>query len=124
MNCHNLIGNIGMEPELRQTPNGKSVCGFSLAVTEVKETEWFDIVAWGNTAEMVCKYLHKGSKIGITGRGQFREYTDKEGIKRRVYKVVADRITFVESKKDSGVDVQKADNFEDVEITSDSDLPF
>ena len=119
MNSAQLVGRIGKDLELRQTQSGKSVCSFSLAVSDYKETTWIDIVAWGKTAETICQYMQKGSMIGIVGRIQTRKYTDKQGNNRTATEVVADRMHFVESKNSGG---KPTDTFE--EVDNDGDLPW
>src|SRR5437660_2636243 len=90
MNKITLIGNLGRDPEMNYTPNGVAVTKFSLAVNRVtrsstgekeKETDWFNIVAWRQLAEICNNYLHKGDKVYIDGRLQQRKYTDKMGVK-------------------------------------------
>ena len=93
-----LIGNVGKDPELQITSDGTSVTRFSLAVNrsyksssgeKVEETEWFNIVAWRQLAEICERYLHKGSKVYLEGRLTQRKYTDREGIQRTSVDVVA-----------------------------------
>ena len=93
-----LIGNLGKDPEMNYTPSGNAVTKFSLAVNRYKksstgerqeETEWFNIVAMVKRAEICNQYLHKGSKVYIEGRLQQRKYTDKNGIERYTFDVVA-----------------------------------
>jgi len=83
-----LIGNLGRDPEMRYTPSGKAVTSFSLASSrswttsngERREaTEWFNIVAWGNLAEICNQYLRKGSRVYIEGRMQTRRWENAEG---------------------------------------------
>jgi single-strand DNA-binding protein len=106
-----LIGNLGKDPEFNVTPDGTPVAKFSLAVSRntknrsgerVKETEWFNIVAWRQLAEICEKYLHKGSKVYIEGRLSQRKYTDKEGIQRTAIEVVANDMEMIDSKESSG----------------------
>lgn len=98
MNKITLIGNLGRDPEMNYTPNGVAVTKFSLAVNRVtrsstgekeKETDWFNIVAWRQLAEICNNYLHKGDKVYIDGRLQQRKYTDKNGIERWMTEVIA-----------------------------------
>ncbi len=98
MNKIMLIGNLGKDPEMNYTPNGIAVTRFSLAVNRVtrnstgekeKETEWFNIVAWRQLAEICNTYLHKGDKVYIEGRLTQRKYTDREGVQRTAIDVVA-----------------------------------
>ncbi len=100
-----FIGRLTADPELRQTPSGVSVTNFSIAVnrtyasrTGERQTDFFDIVCWRNQAEFVTKFFKKGNAIGVEGRMETRDYTDKSGNKRRAYELIADNVFFVESK--------------------------
>ena len=100
-----LVGRLTADPELKQTPSGVSVCSFSIAINRPysgkggeRQTDFIDIVAWRNTAEFVTRYFCKGNAIGIDGSIQTRSYTDKQGSKRTAFEVVADAVSFVESK--------------------------
>lgn len=143
-----LVGRLGADPELRQTPNGVSVTNFSIAVNRPytgkdgsRETDWLDIVAWRQTAEFICRYFTKGQPILVEGSIQTRQYTDKNGTERRVWEVVADNARFVQGKsEDSQTSSQAAqskpqpnntpaepeqtglDDF--AEVDDDGDLPF
>ena len=106
-----LIGNLGKDPDFNVTPDGTPVAKFSLAVNRVtrasggdkkEETEWFNIVAWRQLAEICEKYLHKGSKVYIEGRLQQRKYTDREGIQRTAVEVIANDMKMLDSKASSG----------------------
>ena len=95
-----LMGRLTRDPELRRTGSGVAVASFSLAVDRdyaaqgaEKETDFVDIVAWRNTAEFVSKYFTKGRMAVVSGRLQIRNWTDKEGNKRRSAEVVADHGT-------------------------------
>lgn len=104
MNTVALIGRLGSDPQLRYTSNGKAVSNFSLAVTRPfnkDETDWFDVVAWGKTAELVANHLTKGRQVGVSGRLQ-QDRWEHEGQKRSKVVVVAENITFVGSKGDGG----------------------
>ena len=105
-----LMGRLTRDPELRRTGSGIAVASFSLAVDRdfgssanngEKETDFIDIVAWRNTAEFVSKYFTKGRMAVVSGRLQIRNWTDKEGNKRRSAEVVADNVYFGESKRGS-----------------------
>ena len=104
-----LMGRLTRDPELRRTGSGIAVASFSLAVdrdfgsreTGEKETDFIDIVAWRNTAEFVSKYFTKGRMAVVSGRLQIRNWTDKEGNKRKAFEVVADNVHFAEPKRDS-----------------------
>ncbi|MCL2045934.1 MAG: single-stranded DNA-binding protein [Oscillospiraceae bacterium] len=107
MNQIVIMGRMTRDPELRQTPNGISVASFTLAVDRgftprdggERQTDFIDVVAWRNTAEFVSKYFTKGQMAAVTGRLQIRDWTDKDGNKRRSAEVVADSIFFTESKR-------------------------
>lgn len=100
-----LIGNLGADPELKSTPNGQSVCTFSLATNErwtdkngekQERVEWTNCVAWGKTAELCQKYLSKGRQAYVEGRKQTRTYDDKDGVKRYFVECVIQQITFLQ----------------------------
>ena len=100
-----LMGRLTRDPELRRTGNGTAVTGFTLAVDRdyrgqsgETETDFIDIVAWRATAEFVSKYFTKGRMAVVEGRLQIRDWTDKEGGKRRSAEVVADNVYFGDSR--------------------------
>ena len=102
-----LIGNLGRDPELNVTAEGTPVTKFSLAVSRKtssgeKETEWFNVVAWRQLAEICERYLHKGSKVYIEGRLSQRKYTDREGIQRTAVDVIATDMEMLSPKPTSG----------------------
>ena len=104
-----LMGRLTRDPELRRTESGTAVCSFSIAVDRdfkskngEKETDFIDIVSWRATAEFVSKYFTKGRMAVVEGRLQIRDWTDKEGGKRRSAEVVADNVYFGDSKRDGG----------------------
>lgn len=101
-----LMGRLTRDPELRHTQSGTKVAAFSLAVDRdykdasgEKETDFIDIVAWRGTAEFVSKYFTKGRMAVVKGRLQIRDWTDKDGGKRRSAEVVAESVYFADSKK-------------------------
>ena len=104
-----LMGRLTRDPELRHTQTGTPVASFSLAVdrdfkdkqTGEKATDFIDIVAWRQTGEFVSRYFTKGRMAVVEGRRQLRDWTDKEGNKRRSAEVVADSVYFGDAKKDS-----------------------
>lgn len=102
-----LIGNFVADPELKQTPTGIPVCRFRLAVQRryVKDQEqtadFIDVVAWRQTAKFVSDYFKKGRPILVCGQLQSRNWTDKDGGKRSSIEVIADEVSFVESKGNS-----------------------
>ena len=103
-----IMGRLGKDPELRHTQSGTPVASFSLAVdrdfkdkgTGERVTDWIDVVAWRQTGEFVSRYFTKGRMAVVEGRLQMRDWTDREGNKRRSAEVVADNVYFGDSKKD------------------------
>ncbi len=103
-----LMGRLTRDPELRRTQTGTPVASFSLAVdrdfkdktTGERTTDFIDVVAWRQTAEFVSRYFTKGRMAVVEGRLQIRDWTDKEGGKRRSAEVIADNIYFGDSKRD------------------------
>lgn len=98
-----LMGNLTRDPELRTTPNGQSVCSFSLALNRSykgadgnwqEATDYIDIVAWGPLGERVSQYLNKGRPCLVNGRLQSRSW-EQEGQKRSKVEVVANDVTFL-----------------------------
>ena len=103
-----IMGRLTRDPELRRTATGTAVASFSLAVDRdfgknengERETDFIDCVAWRQTGEFVSKYFTKGRMAVVSGRLQIRNWTDKEGNKRRIAEVVADNVYFGDSKRD------------------------
>ena len=103
-----IMGRMVRDPELRVTGNSTSVVNFTLAVeqdvadkaTGKRECDFIDCVAWRKTGEFVCKYFTKGQMAVVAGRLQIRNWTDKDGQKRRSAEVLADNVYFGESKRD------------------------
>lgn len=99
-----LIGNLGVDPEVRFTPSGQAVANFRIATNEAwtdksgqkqERTEWHRIVVWGKMGEMCGEYLKKGRQVYVEGRLQTREWTDKEGKKNYTTEVVAQTVQFL-----------------------------
>ena len=104
-----IMGRLTRDPELRRTQSGTAVTSFTLAVDRdfksqsgEKETDFIDVVAWRQTGEFVSRYFTKGRMAVVEGRLQIRDWTDREGVKRRSAEVVADNVYFGDSKRDSG----------------------
>ena len=103
-----IMGRLVRDPELRRTGSGVAVTSFSLAVDRdfsgkdggEKETDFIDCVAWRQTGEFVSRYFTKGRMAVVSGRLQIRNWTDKEGNKRRTAEVIADNVYFGDSKRD------------------------
>lgn len=128
-----VMGRLTRDPELRRTNSGNAVTSFTVAVDRdfktqsgEKETDFIDVVAWRNTAEFVSKYFSKGRMAVVEGRLQLRDWTDKEGNKRRTAEIVADSVYFGDSKRDggdnSGCAPAPSGGFNEIE--DDGDLPF
>jgi single-strand DNA-binding protein len=105
-----LIGYLGRDPEVRHLEGNTSVATFPLATTEtytnkqgqrVDQTEWHNIVAWRNLAEIAAKYLTKGKQVYIEGKIRSRSYDDKDGVKRYITEIVAENMTLLGKKEDS-----------------------
>jgi single-strand DNA-binding protein len=101
-----LMGNLTRDPELRQTPNGQSVCSFSLALNRsykdssgewTEATDYIDIVAWAQLAERITQYLSKGRRCLVQGRLQSRSW-EQDGQKRSKVEVLANDVTFLDSR--------------------------
>jgi single-strand DNA-binding protein len=136
-----IMGRLTRDPELRRTQNGTAVAGFALAVDRdfknadgTKETDFIEVVAWRSSAEFVSKYFTKGRMAIVEGRLQIRDWTDKNGNKRRNAEVVADNVYFGDSKKEGdssggykaagkAVDVEPGEG-EFAEVEDEEDLPF
>lgn len=103
-----IMGRLTRDPELRRTQGGTPVASFSLAVdrdfkdkqTGERATDFIDCVAWRQTGEFVSRYFTKGRMAVVEGRLQIRDWTDKEGSKRRSAEVVADSVYFGDSERD------------------------
>lgn len=126
-----VMGRMTRDPELRRTNSGTAVASFTVAVDRdfksqsgEKETDFIDVVAWRNTAEFVSKYFSKGRMAVVEGRLQIRDWTDKDGNKRRTAEIVADSVYFGDSKRDGGDAAQSAPQGGFSEVEDDGDLPF
>lgn len=122
LNHITIMGRLTRDPELRYTQSQTPVASFSLAVDRdfgskdggEKQTDFIDCVAWRQTAEFVNKYFTKGRMAVVSGRLQIRDWTDREGGKRRSAEIVADNVYFGDSKRDSdsGRDSYSAGRYE------------
>ena len=130
-----VMGRMTRDPELRRTNSGTAVASFTVAVDRdfksqsgEKETDFIDVVAWRNTAEFASKYFTKGRMAVVEGRLQIRDWTDKDGNKRRSAEIVADSVYFGDSKRDGGDTVQSEPQSEPQsgfsEVEDDGDRPF
>jgi single-strand DNA-binding protein len=123
-----LLGNLGKDPEVKYSPSGTAVAKFSLATTSrTKEgggdwqdkTEWHSIVAFGKTAEIVEKYLHKGGKVYIEGRLQTSSW-EKNGEKKYKTEVVVSDLILLGGKDEAAPSATKVDKT----FVTDEDIPF
>ena len=127
-----LMGRLVRDPELRHTGSGTAVAALTLAVDRdyksqsgEKETDFIDIVAWRSTAEFVSKYFTKGRMAVVEGRLQIRDWTDKDGSKRRSAQVVAENVYFGDSKRAvSDSDTRPAGEFTEIPEGEEGELPF
>ena len=102
MNSCNFVGRLTADPELRRTPAGTAVCSYSLAVKRpmVKDTtDFIEFVSWRQSAEYLAQYGHKGDVVAATGTLQPRNWTDKDGNKRKAFEVVTTGVELLSSKK-------------------------
>lgn len=129
-----IMGRLTRDPELRRTQSGKAVTSVTLAVDRdfkgqngEKETDFIDIVAWGNTAEFLCNYFSKGRMAIIDGRIQVRDWTDKNGNKRKNAEIQVSNIYFADFKKDEYTVPQypqQNNEFQEIEDEEPGNLPF
>lgn len=129
-----LMGRMTRDPELHTTGSGTPVVTFSLAVDRdtknqdgERETDFIDVVAWRSTAEFVSKFFSKGRMAVVEGRLQIRDWTDKDGGKRRSAEVIANNVYFGDTKRASdGSPVQAGSRGQNAAATdySDDALPF
>jgi single-strand DNA-binding protein len=126
-----LIGRLGGDPEVRYAPSGNAVANFSLATNRSykdkdgnmqEQTDWHRIVAWTRLAEFAKQYLHKGMRVYIEGRIQYREWQDQNGVKRNVTDVIANDIQMLESLG-AKVEAGEQEPPPEIEVPEDLDQP-
>jgi single-strand DNA-binding protein len=103
-----IIGNLGRDPEMRYTPNGRPVTEFSVAVSHSKPdgsggwvdegTDWFRVTVWGDRAERTAEQFRKGNKVFVEGRFRTREYEAKDGQKRTSLEITADNVISLDAR--------------------------
>lgn len=102
-----LIGRLGMDPEIKALDGGKKLAKMSIATNEsyknvkgelIKETQWHNLIAWGKTAGIIEKFLTKGSEVAIEGKLINHNYTDKEGVKRYVTEIEVSEVLLLGNK--------------------------
>ena len=127
-----IMGRLVKDPELRRTQSGTAVTSFRIAVDRdfksqdgTKQADFFDVVAWRSTAEFVSKYFAKGRMAVVEGRLQVRDWTDKDGNKRRSTEVVADNVYFGDSKRsESGTPAEPSGELQELPDEEKGELPF
>ena len=134
-----ILGRVGKDPEVRMAGQNK-VATFSVATggkyktkegREVDDTAWHNIVAWRSSADIVEKYIKKGSQVFIEGHLSYRKYSDKDGVERNITDIVVDKIELLGGKAESSPALQKFDPHS-VQTTpmpgpgedEDDDMPF
>ena len=126
-----VIGNLGTDPEMRNTPSGKPVTTFRLAINRVyrtddgerqEETEWFTVVAWERLAEQCNQYLTKGRRAYIEGRFRSRKWEGQDGQPRSVNEIIANSVLFLDQI--SGSDEASQETGDPVGAIDADDLPF
>lgn len=133
LNSVSMVGRLAIDPVLKTTPNNIYVVSFTIAVDrdfsrqgEERQTDFFDIIAWRNTAEFISKFFKKGSWIAIQGSLQTHFYDDKNGSKRKSYDIVASNVSFCGSKNEKSskneYESQKSPSGE--AVPTDDELPF
>ncbi len=112
LNEFKLAGRLTADPELKQTPNGVTTVTFNMAVSrryvepdgnggKTRKADFFNVVAWRDRAEFVCRYFRKGSSVYVSGEMHNRQWTDKQGVTRYTNEIIADDIRFVDSKAEA-----------------------
>jgi single-strand DNA-binding protein len=139
-----LVGNLTRDPELRQTPNGASVCQLGVAVNSsykdgsgqwVEKPNYFDVVVWGSQGENCARYLTKGRQIAVDGRLDQRSWEAQDGTKRSKVEIIADTVMFIggqggetreptlRGSSRAASDAAAQDDFRDIDFGGD-DIPF
>ena len=122
-----IIGNLGRDPEMRYTPSGRPVTTFSVATSRAwntsegekhVETEWFNVVAWSNLAEICKQYLTKGQQVYIEGRLQTRHWDDQEGNKHTSVEIVANEMIILGERREA------SETGSDSESVEEEEFPF
>ena len=132
-----LIGNLGRDPEVRFTPGGRAVARFPIATSDVwtdqegqrqERTEWHNVVVWGKQAETCGQFLAKGRQVFVEGSIRSRQYDDKDGNKRYITEIIAQRVQFLGGRGgDSprgGASGGGGDDVPPAPVPDDDDIPF
>ena len=136
LNKLTIIGNVGNEPEMRFTPNGKPVTSFSVATNWLytssegerrQETEWFNVVSWNRLAEQCNQFLAKGRLVYVEGRIHTRNWEGQDGQQHSKIEVIASRVIFLEKRGSAPLPDEKMDDRIDESAIAElepEDLPF
>jgi single-strand DNA-binding protein len=117
-----IIGRLGRDPEMRYTPSGRPVTTFSVATSRSwntseggrrTETEWFNVVAWSNLAEICKQHLQKGRLVYIEGRLQTRHWEDQEGNKHSATEIVANEMIMLDDRRDGNASEEEESSEEE-----------
>ena len=134
-----ILGNLGRDPEVRFTQSGRAVANFTVATTDTwmdqengrqERTDWHNIVVWGKQAESCGQYLSKGRQVYVEGRIQTRSYGDRDGNKRYVTEIIAQRVQFIGGRGGEGRSGQyesegaTGGGYEAPPVPDDDDVPF
>jgi single-strand DNA-binding protein len=125
-----IVGNLGKDPEIKQTKGGEDYARFSVCVSEkygdTKTAHWFDCVAFRKTAELVGKYLKKGSKVFLEGNPELKQWESKDGKAFAAISVVVNKITFLDpvNKKESEPVGNNNNEKDQPNFNEDEELPF
>ncbi len=121
-----IIGRLGRDPEMRYTPSGRPVTTFTVATSRTwntsegerkVDTEWFNVVAWGNLAEICKQYLTKGQQVYVEGRLQSRSWDDAEGNKHTSVEIVANEMIMLSERRDTEASAE-------TETAEEDEFPF
>jgi len=132
LNKVTVIGNVGNEPEMRFTPNGRPVTSFSVATNWMyttpegerkQETEWFNIVAWNKLAEQCNQFLSKGRLVYAEGRIHTRNWEGQDGQQHSRIEVIANRVIFLDRRQSGTLSEDKPEDSPPAEFEPD-DIPF
>ena len=129
-----IVGHLGQDPELRYTSSGEAAANISVATSEQwkdkhsgeqkEQTEWHRISFFGKPAEIVCQYLRKGSQIYVEGKIRSKKYTDKNGIERTAFEIIAESFKMLGSKTESGSTKKAAPAVKPQSDIPHDDIPF
>lgn len=128
-----LIGRLGRDPETRYMPNGEAVCNFSVATSESwkdsngqkqERSEWHNVTMYRKLAEIAGKYLTKGSQVYLEGKIQSRKYTDKNGVERTAYDIIANEMKMLGGNSQAAQEQPKQPQGNDKPAEDIEDVPF